>query len=216
MKEFAFKDRKGQSPWLRPLHLRQTEEADSVRAVISKPLPDFSNINLTIMMFWPNNRTTGWAELDIRLRFDREDDEFTFINEYVSWLDDTFGQLVDALIAMCEGKTEASAFASMEPQRTEFKFRRQSDAEKTISLSVLEWSPYREEGNHLVWDYTTVWNEIGTAHGLPLKYLLDDVIWIGNELKTRFGEERYQQVWGFPLPVVKLEKLCGLRASERG
>jgi hypothetical protein len=190
-------------------------KTDPKPAFIPKPTPNFANPNLTFLMFWPNSRTNGWADLDIRLRFDQDDNDYTFVHDYVSWVEDTYGQFVDALIALAEGRAEASAFADMEPQRSEFRFSCTPGTAKTVSLTVFEWTPYRDEGDHLVWDNTLKWTKAGTAQGIVLKHLMDDVLWIGTELEQQFGAEGYRRIWGHRLPTEKIQKLRQLRDDRK-
>lgn len=192
------------------------------KSFIGRPAPDADNPHRTILMFWPNSRSHGWADLVIRLQpnLDADEDSFwasyelNFWEGYVSYLSDTFSQFVDAFIALAEGRPEASAFADMEPARTEFRFSRKPDSEAIISLTILDWDPYRDEGDHLVYDESKQWTEFGTARDIALKHLMDDVLWLGKELEDRFGSEKYRSTWSFQFPAGKLRHLKKLRNAQ--
>ena len=191
------------------------------KQIVPKPTPAFGNPNRTILMFWPDSVTHGWAELTIRRQPNRDGYEDSFADGYedhywesrVSYIEDTFSQLLDAFIALAEGKLEASAFAEMEPYRAEFRFSHKPETAGVISLTILEWSPYRE-GVPMVNDDAQHWTKIETTCRITLKHLMDDVLWIGNELEQRFGADSYWSAWGFPLPIEKLKKLKQLRDAQ--
>lgn len=180
---------------------------------VPRPTPDFDNPNMTLMMFWPNSQTHGWADLQIRLRLSPDDAEYRFLNDYVSYLEDSFTQFIDACIAMAEDQAEASVFSDMEPQRAEFRFSRLAEPAHSVSLTLLEWTPYCETQERLVYDIAQDWQEIGTTPPIALKHLMDDVLWIADELEKAFGTEGYCKVWGHPYPSQKRKRLQGLRAA---
>lgn len=178
---------------------------------IPMPAPDFDNPNMTVMMFWPNSRTHGWADLNIRLRLPPDDEEFRFLSDYVSYTQDTFTQFIDAFIAMAEGQAEASVFSDMEPQRAEFRFARLKEPANSVSLTLLEWTPYFETAERVVHDISQDWQEIGTTGPIALKHLMDDVLWIADELEKAFEINGYLQTWGHPFPMEQQRRLKQLR-----
>ena len=194
------------------------------RPHIPRPEADYGP-NRTILMYWPNSRFHGWAYLQIRLRSPEEDEAYdgsydwyekNMLHSEISYLSDTYSQIVDALIALAEGAEEASAFADMEPDRAEFRFVRKPGPETPVALKIFDWCPEHYVDGQRVYSYDHPWwaEEIGTEREIALKHLMDDVLSIGAALKDRFGEEGYRRAWGPRLPVTGLAKLQALRELQ--
>lgn len=189
------------------------------RPHIPQPTPDYADPNRTILMFWPNSQSHGWATLLIRLDpsyGDAVHDETAFWEGYVSYLEQTFVQIVTALIALAEGAEGASAFADMEPERSEFRFSRPDPASDMVVLLIRDWTPYRDEGDHAVWDDSLPWEDFGSARPVALRHLIDDVVWLAEEAEARFGADSYRAAWGSSLPKDGLQRLRDLRSEMGG
>ena len=118
------------------------------------------------------------------------------------------------MIALADGAPQASVMVDFEPCRSELRFTKSSKTAKTITLTILDWDPYRDEDDHVVYDTSLEWVEYGTARRIALKHLMDDVIWIGEKLLKTYHVEEYRQVWGWAFPAERFERLKELRAKQ--